>query len=71
MATATRREHTVTLGYWEYVYVQDRGVITGTMAGMMDRTEAERLIRQRSFMGADVRLELSHHTYQIPASDVS
>jgi hypothetical protein len=71
MASTTRREHTVTLGYWDYVYVQDSGIITGTMAGMMGCTEAERLIRQRSFVGADVRLELVHHTYQIPATDVS
>lgn len=72
MATATRREYTVTLGYWDFITVQDgQCVLSGTLAGMMDRAAAEREIRATRFLGSDAVIELAHHTYQIPAEQVS
>ena len=65
------RVQTITMGYWNYAYFTNGVASKGTMAGMMDRTTAERHIRQQSFIPAGTVVEMVHHTYTIPAEDVS
>lgn len=62
---------TITLGYWDYMYTTPHGAVTqGTLAGMFDRAMALHMIRERSDLSDDAVIELSHHTYQIPAVEV-
>jgi hypothetical protein len=67
----TRQPATVTLGHWNFVLVVEGMIVSGILPGMMDRAAAERQIRADRFLGPDVRIECSHHTYQIPAAEVS